>query len=292
LRTVTVGVVPVVDVAALYVGEKQGYFADQGIKLDIKFGDSGAALVPAVMNGPYDLIYSNVITLMQARDRGLPLVAVAEGGRSTGERGTDHGGILVPANSSIQDAGDLPGHTVAVNALLGLHDLTTRAAVEAAGGDPNAVKFVELALPDMGAALSAGKVDAVATSEPFLGVIKSQGNRLVASQFVDADPDFVTALYATTEQKARQDPKLISGFQAAMEKSMAYAADHPDEVRAELPNFTKIDPAVIPTMILTKYRSDLPRKPLERTADLAQRFGAVKDGRAAVDGLLSFREGK
>ena len=291
-QTVTMGVVPVVDVAALYVGEKQGYFADEGIELDIQFGTGGAALVPGLMNDEYDFVYANVVTLMQGVDKGLPLVAVAEGGRSTGEQGADHGGILVREDSDIQDAGDLVGRKVAVNALLGLHELTTRAAVEKAGGNPDDVDFIEIALPDMGAALSTGQIDAVATSEPFLGVITSQGSRLVASQFVDTDPDFVTALYATTLQKTQQDPELVEGFVTAVEKSLDYSAEHLDEVRAELPNFTQIDPAIIDTMVLTRFSSDLPREPLQRTADLAGQYGVLEDADAAVEGLLSYRESR
>ncbi|MGY1661849.1 ABC transporter substrate-binding protein [Geodermatophilus sp. SYSU D00705] len=290
LQKVTVGVVPVVDVAALYVGEAQGFFADRGIELDIQFGTGGAALVPGLMNDSYDFVYANVVTLLQARDEGLPLSAVAEGGRSTGEEGADHGGVLVPEASDIQDAGDLAGRRVAVNALLGLHELTTRAAVEAAGADPDSVEFVELPLQDMAGAMAAGQVDAIATSEPFLGVAKAQGNRLVASQFVETDPDFVTALYVTTEQKTQQDAELVEAFTAAVEESMEYAAGHDDEVRAELPNFTQIDPALIPTMVLTRFSSDLPREPLERVAEVAEDNGVLEDGATALDGLLAHHE--
>jgi NitT/TauT family transport system substrate-binding protein len=292
LQTVTMGVVPVVDVAALYVGEKQGFFADEGLKLDIQFGTGGAALVPGLLNDSYDFVYANIVTLLQGVDQNLPLVAVAEGGRSTGEQGADHGGILVSEGSDIQDAGDLVGRKVAVNALLGLHELTTRAAVEKAGGDPEAVDFIEIALPDMGAALSSGQIDAVATSEPFLGVIRSQGSREIASQFVDTDPDFVTALYATTEQKTQQDAELVEGFVTAVEKSLDYAAEHADEVRAELPNFTQIDPAIIDSMVLTRFSSELPREPVQRTADLAAQYGVLDDADAAVEGLLSYRESR
>jgi NitT/TauT family transport system substrate-binding protein len=290
LRTVTVGVVPVVDVASLYVGEAQGFFADRGIELDIQFGTGGAALVPGLMNDSYDFVYANVVTLLQARDEGLPLAAVAEGGRSTGEQGADHGGVLVPEASDIQDAGDLAGRRVAVNALLGLHELTTRAAVEAAGADPESVAFVELPLQDMAGAMAAGQVDAIATSEPFLGVAAAQGNRLVASQFVETDPDFITALYVTTEQKTQEDPELVEAFTAAVEESMDHAAGHPDEVRAELPNFTQIDPALIPTMVLTRFNNDLPREPLERVAEVAEANGVLEDGATALDGLLAYRE--
>ncbi|WP_258933484.1 ABC transporter substrate-binding protein [Nesterenkonia pannonica] len=101
LREVTVGAVPVVDVGALYVGLEQGFFEEEGIDLSIEFAQGGAALVPALTNGQYEFIYSNSMAALQARERGLPLVAVAEGGRSTGVEGEDHGGLLVAATATL-----------------------------------------------------------------------------------------------------------------------------------------------------------------------------------------------
>jgi len=44
--TVQAGFIPVIDVAALYLGEKHGFFANRGIKLNIHTAQGGAALVP------------------------------------------------------------------------------------------------------------------------------------------------------------------------------------------------------------------------------------------------------
>jgi NitT/TauT family transport system substrate-binding protein len=287
-RTVRIGAVPVVDVAALYVGEKQGYFADKNMKLDIQFGQGGAALIPAMLNDQYDFIYSNVISALQAREKGLPLIAIAEGGRSTGVQGKDHGGLLVLPDSPVKTAADLEGKTVAVNTLLGLHEVTTRTAVEKAGGDPAKVKFVEMNLPDMDAALAAKRVDAIATSEPFLGNGIEHGARLVTSQFVDTDPDFITAAYLATEQKAQSDPALVKDFQDALKQSMEYASEHPEEFRAELGNFTKIEPDAAKKMVLTKYGWGLPRETLETIAQASAKAGILKEPEQDIDGLLSF----
>lgn len=285
-RTVRVGAVPVVDVAALYVGQEQGFFADRGLELDIQMGQGGAALVPAVLQGDLDVAYAGVTSVFQARDRGLPVVAIAQGGASTGVQGKDHGGILVAADSPVRDAADLEGRTVAVNALQGLHELAVRAAVQKAGGDQSKVTFVELPLPDHAPALEKDRVDAVSTSEPFLSLVESQGARLVASPFVDTNEDFVTAMYFTTEQTLAAKQDLVDDFRAALEQSMEFAAENPDAVRAVLPQFTELTQEQIDTMVLTRFATGLDPAVIEPVADLAVEFGMVEQP-LDVDALLA-----
>jgi NitT/TauT family transport system substrate-binding protein len=67
---------------------------------------------------------------------------------------------VVTREASIRTAADLAGKRVAVNTLKNIGDTTIRASVRKAGGDPSSIKFVELAFPDMPAALQAGRVDA------------------------------------------------------------------------------------------------------------------------------------
>lgn len=292
LQTVNVVGVPVVDMAALYVGEEQGFFAEEGLELNIEFGQGTAAMIPALLNGQYDIQYGGSVNLLQATDADIPVVAIAPGGRTTGVQGEDHGGLLVLDDSPIQTASDLEGRTVAVNALRGLHEVSLWASIRAAGGDPTQVSFIEMALPDMGAALESGQIDAASTSEPFLGVLQGEGARLVTSLYVDADPDFVTALYFVTAEKAQNDPELIERFNRALEKSFAYSTENPDAVRAELGNFTQIDPALIETMILTDFGWGLTSDDLLLIAELAADAGALENPQAAAERASAFIDGQ
>lgn len=292
LQTVNIGVVPVVDVAALYIGENEGYFADEGIKLNIEFGQGSAAMIPALLNGQYDLVYGGSVNVLQAVGSGLPLVATAVGGRTTGVDGEDHGGVVVPADSDIQSAKDLEGKTVAVNALKGMHEVFLWSAITNDGGDPSKVKFVELGLPDMAAALESGQIDAASSAEPFLGVMVGKGDRIVSSLYAEADPDAVTALYFTSTEKLAKDRDLIERFNRALEKSFAYADANPDAVRAELGNFTQIDPEVIDSMVLTNFTWGLDRADLELVANLAAAAGTLEDPEAATDAAAAFVEGR
>lgn len=286
LTPIKVIAVPVVDVAALYVGEDQGFFEDEGIDLEVSFAE-GSALVPGVVSGEFDFGYTSTPSLLRARDQGLPLVAVAEGGRSTGVQGSDHGAILTEADSSIGSSADLEGKTVAINQIGSLHEIATRASISKAGGDPEKTKFVELGLGDMPAALEAGRIDAAATSEPFVSMMKDNGAKLVASQFVDADPEFITAAYFATESKISQDSELAKAFNRAVNESLEYSASHEPEVREALLEFTEIDPELAKTMVLTKFDSTFPQESMERFAGVMADMGLVEPT-VDVDGLMSF----
>lgn len=286
LQTVRVAAVPVVDVAAIYLGEEKGFFAEKGMTIDIQFTTGSSISIPALLQDQYDMVYTGSVNAFQAREKGLPVIAVAEGGRTTGEPGADHGGIVVPEGSEIQDAGDLEGKSVAVNAVKGLHEAAIRQSVKKAGGDPDQVNFLELALPDMQPALERGSVDAISTSEPFLGNAKEAGHRLIADPYIDVDPEFVTAVYLTSEQKWSQDPEFVKDFVEVVKKSQEYATEHPDEFRTELSNFTEIDPETAETMILTKFGWGFPEQAMLRGSEASQEAGIIEDAEAGLDGLV------
>jgi len=288
LRQVNIGAVPVVDVAALYVGEKQGYFEDEGLKLNIQFGQGSAAMIPSLLNGQFDMLYGGSVNMLQAAGQDLPIQAVAVGGRTTGVVGKDHGGVLVLPESGIENAADLEGKKVAVNALRGLHEVSLWAAIRKAGGDPKKVTFLEMPLPDMGAALEAGRIDAASTSEPFLGVIEGDGAKNIASLYAEADPNFVTATYFTSTKVTETDPEFVKAFVRALEKSFAYADANPDAVRAELGNFTKIDPALIDSMTLTSFKWGLTTDDVRLIAKLAADAESLDDADKATEAVTAF----
>lgn len=283
--------VPVVDMAALYVGDAQGYFEEEGFDLNIEFGQGTAAMIPALLKGQYDVQYGGSVNLLQATDAEIPVVAIAPGGRTTGVKGDDHGGVLVNAGSDLKSAKDLEGKTVAVNALRGLHEIAIWASVRNDGGDPTKIEFVEMALPDMGAALENGQIDAASTSEPFLGVLQGEGAELISSPYVEADPNFVTALYFVTAERAAEDPEMIERFNRALEKSFKYSSENPDAVRAELGNFTEIAPDLIESMVLTDFSWGLSVADLELIANLAADATALENPEVAAERAAAYLAG-
>ena len=209
---VKVNVIPIIDVAPIYLGKEQGFFAEQGLEVELVTAQGGAAIVPAVVSGQVEFGFSNLTSLIIARSQQVPVKVVVAGAGSTGEQGKDFGGIVVKAGSPIKSAKDLEGKRVAVNTLNNINDTTVRASVRAAGGDPKKINFVELPFPDMLPALDKGTIDAAQVVEPFLATAVKNGDRVIASNYVDTAPKLTVAAYFTSEQLAQSNPDLVQAL--------------------------------------------------------------------------------
>lgn len=274
---VTVGVIPILDVAPIYLGVKKGFFEKRDIQLELKQAEGGAAIVPAVVSEQYQFGFSNVISLLLAQQEGLPVKVVSNGNNSTGVDGEDFAGLIVKGDSSIKSAKDLEGKTVAANTLQNIVDTSVRASVRKAGGDPSKVKFVALPFPEQPAALASGQVDAVFVVEPFQQAVLAEGGRKIASSYVDAAKDLTVAAYFTSQQLQAENPDLVKRFTEAMQESLSYADSHPDEARQIIGTYTKIAPEVIEKLTLPKWPADINRDSLETMADLAVEDGLLKE---------------
>jgi NitT/TauT family transport system substrate-binding protein len=273
---VTVGLIPIVDVAPIYLGQEQGFFADHDIELTIELAQGGAAIVPAVMSGQSQFGFSNVVSMMIARSEGLPVRLVGPGVASTGEQGADFQGIAVPGGSTIQTAADLEGRTVGVNTLNNICGVSINESVRKAGGDPTQLRYVEIPPPDMPAALDSGQIDATCMSEPFLSAYLAAGGRTVASNYVDVAPAADIAVYFTSEELLQSDPDLVQRFTQALAESEAYADEHPDEARAIVTTYTRLTEDQVAGVTLPRFPTEFNRDALDRIAELAQQDGLLR----------------
>jgi NitT/TauT family transport system substrate-binding protein len=282
---VTVGVIAILDVAPIYLGKQKDFFTKRNINLTLTQAAGGAAIVPAVVSGQYQFGFSNMVSLLLASGSGLALKVVCNGNNSTGVDGSDFAALMVKADSPIKTAADLAGKTVAANTLKNIVDTSVRASVRKAGGDPKAVKFVELPFPQQPAALQSGQVDAVFVVEPFQQAVLAAGGRKIASSYVDTAPNLVVATYFTSQQLLSSNPDLVRRFTEAMKESLAYADAHPDEARQIIGTYTQIAPDVFAKMTLPTWPADINRPAVQTLADLALSDGLLTKA-AALNALV------
>jgi NitT/TauT family transport system substrate-binding protein len=282
---VKVGLISIVDVAPIYLGKQKGFFAERDINLTLQPAEAGTETIPAVLSGDLEFGYSNIVTLLLAAEKGLPVKMVINGNNSTGVDGKDFGSLMVPGNSTVKSVADLAGKKVAVNVFQNIVELSIRASAVKAGIDPNSIEYVKLAFPEMPAALAAGRVDAAFVVEPFQQVVLSQGGRPIASSLVDAAPDLSVAMYFTSKQLLADNPDLARRFTDAMKESLAYADKHPDEVREILPTYTKIPAEVIPKLVLPKWPAEVNKASVKTVASLAQKE-KILTSQPDIDALL------
>lgn len=273
---ITVGAIPIVDTAPIWLGKEKGFFEDEGIDLEIEVTSGGAAAVPGVVSGEFELAFGNIVSVMVARDQGLPLKFVANGVSTTGEAGKDFSAVVVKDDSPIKTPADLVGKRIGVNNLKNIGDTTIRHVVEGDGGDQSDLDFVEVPFPDAPAALDQGQVDAAWILEPFLSQAVADGGRVISWNYVEMDQNLDIAGYFTSEEYIAENPEVVEGFAAAMNKSLEYAQEHPDEVRDIVGTYTEIDEKTRQQMTLPVFRAEFSREAAENLGRAAVEYGTLK----------------
>ncbi|WP_255446942.1 MULTISPECIES: ABC transporter substrate-binding protein [unclassified Diaminobutyricimonas] len=283
VRTVTVAMAPIATAGAIHAGVEQGFFEKRGIELKFETGTGGAALVPGVMSGHIQFATATPVTLLQARDQGLDIRAVA-GWTSALEEGSNVN-VVRALDPAIKSAEDLEGKRVAINTLNGMGDLTIRAAVRAHNGDPDAVQFVELPFPDMQAALEAGNVDAAWVPEPFGTILEGAGAHVVTYPSDDSVPGHPSQLFFTSGELADSDPELVKDMAEALKESTAFANENPDAVREGAKKVVKLDDALLAKIVLEQFNTEIPVERLTQLGDLMFEDGMLQKP-ADIKGLV------
>jgi NitT/TauT family transport system substrate-binding protein len=280
--TLTVGILPIVDVATVQTAISQGMFEAEGLTVTTEVMQGGAAAIPALVGGDLDVAFGAWPSFLAANQQGIPLRAIADG--VAAKPGFTQ--ILAMPGSDLEgNPAGLAGKKVAVNTLNNLGELAVRSTLKEAGGDPASVQLVEIPFPDMGAALERGDVDAIWAVEP--GVTNAKKNLkavVVADSYVGPLDAFPVAGYQVTQAFAEANPNTVAAFQRAI---IAAAAATQDDAtaRTSIGQYTTLPPELIAAVILPEYRGAMDPAELKRVYDFLVEFGILEAG-LDIDSLI------
>ncbi|MBD7996812.1 ABC transporter substrate-binding protein [Arthrobacter sp. Sa2CUA1] len=277
LTAIEVGVIPIVDVAPIYLGVQEGLFEAEGLDVTLTLAQGGAAIVPAVTSGQMDFGFSNITSMIVGRSKGLPVQMVAPGGSSTGDPDADFAAVMTKPDSGIETTKDLEGKKVGVNTLNNISDSTISEAVKQAGGDYESIEFVEIPFPELSGQLAAGTVDAIAAVEPFVTIAKADGAVPVFSNYAEPVDDLTVAVYFASDEYIQENPETVEKFVRALKASQEFAEANPDKVRAILPSYTSLKPEVIEQLTLPRYSTEVNSASIEEVARISLDRGLVEE---------------
>ncbi len=215
LTVVRVGYIPVTIYAPLYVADAKGYFAEEGIDVELMPVQGGSDNVVQLGAGNFDVAGGGISAGMwNAADRGiefeiaLPLHA---------ERPPLTTPLVVSKtrfdNGEITSVADLAGKKVAVNATGAATEYWLQKALEQGGLSLDDVELTSVGFREVAAALENGSLDAGMLGEPLATLAEDQG--LIHRLTDDFLSDFtVTVIYYNTEW-ATANPELADGFAKA-----------------------------------------------------------------------------
>jgi NitT/TauT family transport system substrate-binding protein len=217
----------------LTAGVKQGFFEKRGLDVTVKTAAGGAAIIPAVVSGDAQIGGSNVVSVLIAAEKGLPIQMVAAGTFGPETEKDDWSAVLVK-DGSIKSPKDLERKTMAVNTLQNVATETATAALENVGADASKVKFTEVDFPDMLGALDAGRVDSIFEIEPFVTAGLGQGFRRVLAPYYETKPDLQIGSYVMSKEYLEGHGEVAEAFRAGVDDTAAWVRDSPDEFRKVL----------------------------------------------------------
>jgi NitT/TauT family transport system substrate-binding protein len=262
--------------AFLEYGVKKGFFKKR--KLDVKVTPSqgGATVVPAVVSGSIDIGGSNLVSVLLAKSKKIPLKIVAPGTFVQTDPKQDFAAILASKKSGIRSPKDLEGKTLAVNTLKNVAEVTAKASLAKKGVDVSKVKLAEVDFPDMVPALGQGRVDAAFAIEPFVTQGVKAGNAIVDRPYVGTKPGLQIGCYFTSEKYLGQNGDVVKRFQAGVGETAAAITKDPAAFRKFLPTASQIPAPAAQKAVLPAWKAKSDQASIDLSAQLMQRYGLVK----------------
>jgi NitT/TauT family transport system substrate-binding protein len=268
-----VGVLSIVDTAAVQLAKSAGYFSTEGLNVELVPIQGGAVAVPQLASGELDLSWVGWSSAILAQSQGLSSFRLLPEGYNTVPGSFQ---IMTMPGSPVTRPQDLEGRTIATNTAKSITDLMTRSALQSAGVDASTVKFLEVPFPNMIEALQDGEVDGAIMVEPFITLAE---NQLKAVPVLDvtaaeATDDLSIAGIASTVRWAQQNPRTLAAFERALRIAQAEMANR-RVVDQVLVDYTSIGPDTVSQLSLGSWPTTLDTTGLQRVSDLMEQFGVL-----------------
>jgi NitT/TauT family transport system substrate-binding protein len=156
----------------------------------------------SLMAGRIQAGYMLAPLVMDLADKGIPLKIVSLGHRSGAV-------IMVRTDSPYEHFRQLAGKRVAVPSRFAVDYLFLRRMLAQENMDVSDVQIMEMAPPDMPAALYANAVDAYCTGEPFGAAAQSAGYARPLRMTRDEWPKYICCVLTVRKELSDENPQLV-----------------------------------------------------------------------------------
>ncbi|MCJ8012003.1 ABC transporter substrate-binding protein [Paenibacillus sp. KQZ6P-2] len=241
----------------LYVAKEKGYYAAEGLNVEIvQPGSGGADAMVASGKVPFGVSVQENVT--QARTQGVPLVSIA----AIIQHNTS--GFAAPVDRNIKTPKDFEGKTYGgwgspvEKAIIG-------SIMENDKADVNKVKFVNMGEADYFTAVKRD-IDFAWIFYGWTGIEaelrKQPLDMLYVKDFSDK-LDYYTPVLVTNEKQIKEDPELVKSFMRATSKGYQFAIQHPEDAANILikavPELDKDLVMASQKWLSPRYQDDAPR---------------------------------
>jgi len=277
---VTIGHLALVPSLPTYVAMEKGFFAEQGLDVELIPFQSGTDIVDALISGRIDADCMGAITGLWFAAQNAPdrfkifLVYAADSNVDNTMV------VVVKKDSPLKGLRDLKGKKVGT--FPGATSVSLARAIIGTQIDPQEVIFTEIPPPNLIGALAAGQIDAYFSPEPFGMIALSQG----VGRYLIKSPCTLLGLkrgiaggaFAFSTKFMRERPKVAEKVKAAIEKGADFIKTNEQEARGFLVKYCQLPPPVAAQIPFEKWIKikDLDKEGPQAYFDILYKDGAYQ----------------
>ena len=274
MPTVRVAMPPIDAASQVYYAQEKGFFKKVGLTVQIMPINEGASVAAAVAGGTADIGQANLSSLCAAFLRGLPFVAIA--GANTYDSRTHQSELVVGMNSTIRDAKDLNGKTIAVGGLKNVQEVGFNKWMDTTGGNWTSTHIVEIPFSATAEAIVTGRIDAAMMAEPELGAaLAAKKVKILATPFNSIGKQWVLGTWFTTQAYAKAHPDVVKAYAQAMVMAAQWANHNQAESAKILEAATGIPVGANASRVVFAERLTTPE--MQPLIDASAKYGGLKN---------------
>ena len=244
-QSLTIGLMPAVDSVPLLIAKEKGYFADEGVTVELRMFRNQLYRETALQSNRIDGSISDLVNAVYAWQSGT--------GLEVGSITDGHFALLTSPESQITTISDWQrAETVEVGLLENsiIYYVAER-MLEAAGASPERIDLVTtMQVPTRMEMLLQGRIEAALLPEPISRVAAQQGAHvLVESNVLDQTPG---VLIFTARALERKRPE-IRALYRAYNRAVVDLNRNPDAFRGVIVRLGEFPPVVEESMIIPDY---------------------------------------
>ncbi len=221
----------------LWVADRQGFLAAEGLRATLKPYPTGKLCLEAMLRGEAEVATVAETPIMFAGLAGTPLRVIANLASST-----EHA-VVARADRGIRQPSDLRGRRIGVSLGTSAHYFI-HAVLTDQGLREADVELIDLPVGEQAAALAAGRVDAVATFPPYV----TQCQRALGARARTFPAGIRYSGYGSlvvAPDLLGRRPEVIARLLRATDRAIDWMRAHPEEAQAIVAPVSGSDPAVL-----------------------------------------------
>jgi NitT/TauT family transport system substrate-binding protein len=251
-----IGVIPIEDIMPLLVAEKNGYFTQENLQVDIVRMQSAVEQINAMQSRQLDGMVTDMIVAAMLKDSGQDIKITSITLGVTPKEGRF--AIVAAPGSDIKTIADLKGKTVGI-AYNTIVEYILDGLLADAGINPSEVVKTSIPkIPLRMEMLFSNQIDAIVVPDPLVTFAEFKGAKIVAQ---DTEHNLSQAVVLLDSKILNEKKGAAEAFYRAYEKAVEDLNNHPEEYKQMM-----IDNVNIPEPIAKDYslqRYPKPQLPAE-----------------------------